>query len=83
VLHSHYGKQARSTHARNDWAYVQQIQDLSMIMPPLMHSSAKNLQQIWQQHWENLGAEANGLDKINQAIDELRKQTLTTLRALD
>jgi len=83
VLHSHYGKQTLSTHVRNGWGYVQQIQDLGMIMPPPMPSTAKNLHQIWQQHWVNLGSETDSLDKINLAIDELRKQTLATLKTLD
>jgi len=83
VLHSHYGKQRLDKNVRNGWVYIQQIHDLSMIMPEPMPSTANRLKTIWQQHWETLDSEKTSLDKINLAIDQLREKTLKTLHALD
>jgi len=83
VLHSHYGKQALDDNARNGWVYVQQIQDLALVMPAPMPAITEQLKQTWQQNWEELGSDQVSVDKINQAIDTLREQTLATLRTLD
>jgi len=83
VLHGHYGKQQIEPGARNGWVFVQQIQDLSNVMPRPMPDTALALKQTWQQHWETLKSDEKSLEKINQAIDKLREDTLSVLHALE
>ena len=68
---------------RIGWTDVLVIRDLSQVMPGPIPSHAARLQKVWGEDWEGLGKKDEGaVNRIDDAIVNLREATLDTLRSL-
>jgi hypothetical protein len=52
-------------------------------MPAPVPASAETLFVTWQQNWEGLGTESGDIDRVTDAIDELRGRVNAALMELD
>ena len=68
---------------RTGWTDVLAIQELSALIPGAVPLRAAKLQQAWRENWEGLGKQdETAVNRIDEAIGELREASLATLRAL-
>ncbi|TLY85375.1 MAG: hypothetical protein E6K34_11425 [Gammaproteobacteria bacterium] len=83
VFLAQYDRDAAGGNPRTGWTYVLVIRDLSAVVPPPVPAQAAELQRVWSGNWEGLGKDdQTAVDRIDDAIDKLRKTTLGTLRSL-
>ena len=69
---------------RRGWSKVLLIRDLSAVIADPVPTTASELHAVWGDHWVGLrDLEKESLDAIELAIDNLRADTLRTLKALD
>ncbi|MDH3894089.1 MAG: hypothetical protein OES78_05985, partial [Chromatiales bacterium] len=59
------------------------VRDLGRNMPAPVPASAETLFVTWQQNWEGLGTESGDIDRVTDAIDELRGRASAALMELD
>lgn len=83
VFHSHYDRDADKGNPRTGWAYVLTVRDLAQVMAAPMAGKADELVAIWSAHWQDLGNEEPGAERILAAIDEARATTLQLLGSLE
>jgi hypothetical protein len=80
---AHYDRDANAGNPRIGWTQVLVIRDLSDVVPERVPTQAAVLQKVWGENWEGLGHEDDtAIDRIDDAINELRRATLETLRSL-
>jgi hypothetical protein len=83
VFLAQYDRDKVGGNPRTGWIYVLAIRDLSKLVPAPVPARAELLQQVWRENWEGLGRnDGVAVDKIDPAIDDLRKSTLATLQSL-
>ena len=69
---------------RRGWSKVLLIRDLSAVMSDPLPESATELHGVWGKNWKGLeNRNEKSKDNIEDAIADLRKFTLMTLRDLD
>jgi hypothetical protein len=68
---------------RTGWTDVLAIQELSALVPGEVPPRAAKLEQAWRENWEGLGKQdETAVNRIDEAIGELREASLATLRSL-
>jgi hypothetical protein len=68
---------------RAGWTDVLAIQELSALIPGAVPLRAAKLEQEWRENWEGLGKpDETAVNRIDEAIGELREASLATLRSL-
>jgi len=68
---------------RNGWTDVLAIHELAALVPGPVPARAAELQQVWTENWEGLGKpDETAVNRIDDAIGQLRAASLATLRAL-
>ncbi|MEM9056517.1 MAG: hypothetical protein AAGD86_03520 [Pseudomonadota bacterium] len=67
---------------KEGWVHVIALRDLCYTMPEPVQRSADDLHAAWQEHSEALRS-ADGYAAVNAAIEEVRSNTIASLRALD
>jgi hypothetical protein len=68
---------------RTGWTDVLAIQELSALVPGAVPPRAAKLEQAWRENWEGLGKQdETAVNRIDEAIGELREASLATLRSL-
>ena len=80
---AHYDKDLVGGNPRKGWTEVLVLKDLSALIPQSGSKTAEQLFQVWGEHWEGLGKDDQSVAAIDQAIDDLRRETLAILRLLD
>ncbi|WP_457669082.1 hypothetical protein [Thiolapillus sp.] len=79
----HYDKAIQRNTPRDGWAVVLVLRDLSALMPGSVSDEAARLFATWQKSWEGLGEDEKSVADIDNAINALREETLTVIRALE
>jgi hypothetical protein len=78
-----YDRDAVGGNPRVGWTYVLVIRDLAQVVPAPVPARAAELQQVWRDNWEGLGKDDEGsVNRIDEAIGNLRSSSLAMLRAL-
>lgn len=83
VFYAHYNAGDARGDARMGWADVLTIQDLAALMPAEVGREAGVLQDAWQSGWTGLGESEPEHERIDAAIERLRRATLAALAELD
>ena len=82
VFFSHYGNDDQLGDPKRGWAIILGLRDLSMVMPPRVQKAAAKLNDAWREKSGSLGSTETSVERINEAIDELRYEILMALEAL-
>ena len=83
VFLAHYDRDRANGNPRTGWTYVIVINDLAQVIPGEVQPRAAVLRDTWRANWENLGKDGDvAIDRIDQAITNLREATLETLYSL-
>jgi hypothetical protein len=83
VYLAQYDRDKSGGNPRTGWTYVLVIRDLSQVVPEPVPSATARLQQVWSENWEGLGADdEKSVDRIDNAIGQLRDAALGTLKSL-
>jgi hypothetical protein len=80
---AHYDKDEVGGSPRAGWVEVQVLRDLSLLMPEPVPQSADALYTTWGERWDGLGSDAAAVNAIDDAINELRQETVRVLEELD
>jgi len=83
VFLAHYDRDTERGNPRRGWAYVLTVRDLGRNMPAPVPASAETLFVTWQENWEGLGTASDDIDRVTDAIDELRGRVNAALMELD
>jgi hypothetical protein len=80
---AHYDRDRNGGNPRTGWADVLAIRELAALVPAPVPARAAELQQAWGDNWQGLGKDdETAVNRIDDAIGELRAATLATLRSL-
>ena len=79
----HYDKAVERNTPRDGWAVVLVLRDLSALMPVPVSAGAAQLFEVWKNSWNGLGREDKAVADIDNAINDLREETLAAIRALE
>jgi hypothetical protein len=83
VFLAQYDRDTRGGNPRIGWTYVLTIRDLSVVVPGPVSGGAAELQKVWGGNWEGLGKnDETAVNRIDDAIGNLRQSTLATLHRL-
>lgn len=83
VFLAQYDRDPDRGNPRIGWADVIVIHDLASVAPAPLEGKAVALRAVWRENWEHLGGEdAVAVDRIEGAIEDLRRATLSALREL-
>lgn len=80
---AHYDKDQVAGNPRKGWTEVLVLQDLSELIPKSRQLRSEQLFKVWSNHWQGLGSDDQSVAAIDNAINDLRKDTLNVLRLLD
>ena len=82
IFYAHYAQGDARGDPRMGWADVLTIADLAVLMPAEVKREARNLRTVWEANAEGLADDERAFRNIDLAIDQLRRATLESLRAL-
>jgi hypothetical protein len=83
VFLAQYDRDRNNGNPRVGWTYIIVIDDLAEVVPGSVGPRASELRKIWAQNWEHLGEDSGtAVDRIDEAIVNVRNTTLETLRSL-
>ena len=82
IFYAHYAEGDARGDPRMGWADVLTIGDLAALMPPDVMRDAEALRKAWEADAGNLVEQDDAFDRIDGAIDVLRRTTLAELSAL-
>jgi len=83
VFLAHYDRDQANGNPRTGWTYVIVINDLAQVIPGEVQPRAAALRDNWRANWEDLGKDGDeAIERIDQAITNLREATLDTLHSL-
>ena len=68
---------------RTGWAHVLTIQDFSKVLNNKLIESCDNLQNIWNENWQNLSQGQKSIDNVLKSIDKVRSDILVLLILLE
>lgn len=80
---AHFEQDMEGGNPRNGWVEVLVLRDLAMLMPESIAVHADKLHTAWNDNWMGLGKSDLAVAAIDQAIDDLRKDVVAALEALD
>jgi len=79
----HYDMALQRQTPRDGWAEVLVLRDLSQVMPPRVPAVAEELLDQWRDNWQQLGKSDVAVSHIDNAINDLRKETLRVIKMLE
>lgn len=80
---AHFEKDAARASPRLGWVEVLVLKDLAMLLPDAEGLRTDALMVAWNDNWGDLGKSDLALAAIDQAIDDLRRDVVAVLEALD
>jgi len=80
---AHYDKDQVAGNPRKGWTEVLILQDLGELIPKSRQLRSEQLFKVWSNQWQGLGSDDQSVAAIDNAINDLRKDTLNVLRLLD
>lgn len=83
VFYAHFAEGDQRGDPRMGWADVLTINDLAALMPAAVARDAGDLRTVWEADSAGLVEDDAAYRRIDGAIDELRRATLESLRALN
>jgi len=83
VLFARYDRDDERGDIKSGWSHVLAIKDISYAMPTNVQDHAQELLQVWQENAAHLQSnEDDGYQQVDQAIDEMKQQIVSTIKAL-
>jgi len=83
VLFARYDRDDERGDIKSGWSHVLAIKDISYAMPTNVQDHAQKLLQVWQENAAHLQSnEDDGYQQVDQAIDEMKQQIVSTIKAL-
>jgi hypothetical protein len=80
---AHYERDPAGGNLRVGWTYIAAIHDLSELVPAPVPAQAEQLKAVWGESSDALGSDDEAaINRIDDAIDKLRRSTLGMLQAL-
>ncbi len=79
----HYDKALNRQTPRDGWAEVLVLRDLSQVMPARVPAVAQALLDQWRDNWQELGKSDVAVSNIDNAINDLREETLKAVKDLE
>jgi len=84
ILDRRYGKEEDGKSSlRRGWVIALTIRDISMIATGALPDSADRLFEVWQRDSGSLGSSDDAKNRIESALEEIRRDTHDVLRSLD
>jgi len=80
---AHYDKDLQQGNPRSGWVEVLVLRDLSMLMPAQMQQQTQRLFDSWKENWQGLGKDESAVAGIDNAINDLRKEVLESIKKLE
>ena len=81
---AHFDKDQQAGNPRKGWAEVLVLRDLANLMPESGQIRSEELFDIWGDNWSGLGSDDDqAVAAIDNAINDLRKDVVRALEALD
>jgi len=80
---AHFDHDPVAGNPRKGWVEVLVLRDLAKLMPETVQAASRNLYDVWSNNWNGLGADDEAVADIDNGINELRREILTQLNALD
>ncbi len=80
---AHYDKDKQNGNPRSGWTEVLVLRDFCNLMPDPLPASAQNLFIAWRDNWADLEADEISVAIIDNAINDMRKEVLKSLRKLN
>ncbi|HKK02671.1 MAG TPA: hypothetical protein VKA17_01985 [Gammaproteobacteria bacterium] len=82
VFFAHYEQDPVRGNPRLGWAKILLVHDLSSIMPDRVSVAADALLVTWEKNWPGLGEDEEAAERISDALDDVRTNTLAALAVL-
>ncbi len=84
ILDRRYGKEEDGKSSlRKGWVIALTIRDISMVAAGAVPDSAERLFEVWQRDSGSLGSSDDAKERIERAVEEIRRDTHSVLRSLD
>ena len=80
---AHYDKDMQQGNPRSGWVEVLVLRDLSMLMPAELQQQTQHLFDSWKENWQGLGGDEIAVAAIDNAINDLRKRVLESIKKLE
>ena len=80
---AHFDGDQQAGNPRKGWIEVLVLRDLAKLMPATEPIRTDELYASWSQNWNGLGSDEQAVAAIDNAINDLRQDIVTTLVALD
>ena len=80
---AHYDKDPQQGNPRSGWVEVLVLRDLSMLMPAQLQQQTQRLFDSWKENWQGLGKDESAVAGIDNAINDLRKEVLESIKKLE
>ena len=80
---AHYDKDLQQGNPRSGWVEVLVLRDLSMLMPAELQQQTQRLFDSWKENWQGLGEDESAVAAIDNAINDLRKEVLESIKKLE
>lgn len=80
---AHYDKDQQLGNPRSGWVEVLVLRDLSMLMPVKPQQRTEQLFEAWKENWQHLGEDESSVAAIDNAIKNLRQETLNSIKRLE
>jgi hypothetical protein len=80
---AHYDKDMEQGNPRSGWVEVLVLRDLSMLMPTELQQQTQHLFDSWKENWQGLGEDESAVAAIDNAINDLRKEVLESIKKLE
>ena len=80
---AHYDKDLQQGNPRSGWVEVLVLRDLSMLMPAELQQQTQRLFESWKENWQGLGGDESAVAAIDNAINDLRKKVLESIKKLE
>lgn len=80
---AHYDADLVRGNPRAGWSQVLVLRDLAHLVAVRQDVRADALYEAWREHWQGLGKDDDAVLAIDNALDDLRSDILTTLGDLD
>jgi len=80
---AHYDKDLQQGNPRSGWVEVLVLRDLSMLMPAQLQQQTQRLFDSWKENWQGLGKDESAVAGIDNAINDLRKEVLESIKKLE
>jgi len=83
VLYARFDQNDQRGDTKSAWSHVLAIKDVSYAMPENVQHQAQELLRVWQENSDNLQADEDAsYQKVDQSIDEMKLEIVTTIQSL-